>query len=67
MTRMKPSVVLFAAAALALTAAPLVQAFQAPPKTKKAAATAKTDAAAKVEVVGLSLEKAFEVNSLVSR
>jgi hypothetical protein len=57
---MKPLVVLFAAAALASTAAPLAQAFQAPTKTKKAAATAKTDASAKVEVVGLSLEKAVE-------
>lgn len=60
MTRMKPLVVVFATAALALTAAPLVQAFQAPTKTTKAAATAKTDAAAKVEVVQLSLEKAIE-------
>ena len=59
MTHFKPSVVLFAAAALALTAAPLAQAFQAPTKTQKAA-TAKTEAAAKVEVVGLSLEKALE-------
>jgi len=58
MTFTKRSVLLVTATALTLAAAPVVSAFQAPTKTKKAAATAKADAAAKVEVVGLSLEKA---------
>ncbi len=61
MNLMKQSlIILLAAAALALTEAPDVQAGQTPSKTKQTRSTARTNSAAEVEILGLTLEKALE-------
>ena len=57
MPLVRRSVIFISATALALTATPGLQALQTSSETKKAVAAGKADAAAKIEVLGLSVTK----------